>query len=96
MITHIGIPKRAFYVRKRWDGGGVYLVHLTDIVQIDSFTEAVWDRLDGNTDFDEITLHITNKFPEIDPIVIEAMISQIIIFFANRNYLQLNRGTFEE
>ncbi|MBF0307489.1 MAG: PqqD family protein [Alphaproteobacteria bacterium] len=83
----IGVPARAYFVRKRWDGGGAHLVHLTEIVRLDAFAEAVWDQLDGRSDLDAIGDRIATIFPAIEAELRDALIAHHIAAFAQRGLL---------
>ncbi|MGZ2744886.1 hypothetical protein [Burkholderia stagnalis] len=81
-------PQRAFYVRKRWDGDGVYLIHLTAIIRIEKFEEAVWDRLDGESELGEVMAGLSSLFSDISPFVLDALVARCIIRFAEYGFLQ--------
>ncbi|WP_437528601.1 PqqD family peptide modification chaperone [Sorangium sp. So ce726] len=79
--------RRAFYVRKRWDGEAVYLIHLTEVLRIDAFSERVWDRLDGVTSVEEIGAALASDFPELDDATISALVAHNLITFEARGFL---------
>lgn len=88
-MTHvIGLPKQACYVRKRWDGQTLSLIHLTRIVNISAFTEAVWDCLDGSRDLEAIGASVAARFPGLDPSLCEALIAQNIVRLAEQQLLE--------
>jgi len=88
MTRLIGLPKQAFFVRKRWDGQRLSLIHLTRIVDISPFTEAVWDCMDGVRDLDAIGGCVAAFFPDLDPNLREALVAQNIVQFAEQQLLE--------
>jgi hypothetical protein len=79
--------KKAFWVRKRWDGARVFLIHLTQIVEIDNFSEAAWDRLDGTASATEIVDHLTRLFPNVAADTVEALFAHNVLLFERVGFL---------
>jgi hypothetical protein len=59
-------PSRAFYVRKRWDGSRICLIHLTDLVELDVVGEAAWDLADGSRTVMELIAEVGKLYPPHD------------------------------
>ena len=92
----VSCPSRAFYVRKRWDGERLYLIHLTTLVAIDHFSEAVWDLLDGTRGVDEITAALNERFPQLEASVCLALVALNIMVFEQSYFLQSSTGDGDE
>lgn len=82
------LARRAYSVRKRWDGRRVYLIHLTDILEIDVLSEAVWDRLDGEHTVDMIVREIASSFQQFGIVELEAVVSANILNFEQCGFLE--------
>ncbi|NVD73481.1 hypothetical protein HUX88_23500 [Duganella sp. BJB1802] len=74
-------------MRKRWDGESVYLIHLTHLLKIDAFSEAVWDKLDGRHTLEEIITSISSLFPDYQLYEVEAFVSANIINFHEAGFV---------
>jgi hypothetical protein len=88
--------KRAFYVRKRFDGDGLYLIHLTTIVRIGEFGEIVWDSLNGVNSIDEIAEILSLRLPQLDPIACAALVGHTLIVFEQHGFLQPAPGSDQQ
>lgn len=81
-------PRRAYYVRKRRTANGAYLIHLSELFQIDGLGEVIWSLCDGETPVADMIGRVRQSFPQTEGIELLQYVASSLLFMARNNLLE--------
>ncbi len=81
--------QRAFFVRKRKSGGQTFLICLASIVEIDGFTEALWDRCRERITLHRLTAEMASIYRQVEPMKVLELIAHNVIVLSSARFLQI-------
>ena len=75
------------WVRKRCKGGAVYLINVTSLYSLTSFSEIVWDACGWGTSTYEVLRRVARRFPQLEWNTIVSLVLQNIAFFKEKDLI---------